>query len=79
MFDWKRRFLLLSCFVVTQPVLADSAEAWKAYQEGRNPLMEVGLLIVGVVVFFGLLAFVNKAMEASRNKKNKSNSKHKRK
>lgn len=79
MFDWKRLCLLVCCFIATQPVLADSAEAWKAYQEGRNPLMEVGLLIVGVVVFFGLLVFVNKAMEAGRNKKKKTNSKHKRK
>lgn len=79
MFDWKRLCLLVCCFIATKPVLADSAAAWNAYQEGRNPLMEVGLLIVGVVVFFGLLVFVNKTMEAGRNKKKKTNSKHKRK
>lgn len=78
MFYWKKLFLLFVCIVLTQPVLADSAEAWKAYQEGRNPLMEVGLLVVGVVVFFGLLVLVNKAMERSKNKKHKKNSKSKR-
>lgn len=75
MIDWKKLYLLIFCFVISQPVLADSAAAWKAYQEGRNPLMEVGLLVVGVVVFFGLLAFINKAMESRKNKKTKNNRK----
>ncbi len=75
MIDWKKLYLFIFCFVMTPSVLADSAAAWKAYQEGRNPLLEVGLLVVGVVVFFGLLAFINKAMESRKTKRTKNNRK----
>lgn len=78
MFKWKSVFLLLFCLIIAQPALTDSAAAWKNYQEGRNPLLEVGLLVVGAVIFFVLLGAINKAMEASKKKKNKSGGKRRR-
>tara|TARA_R110002111_G_scaffold143696_3_gene209813 strand:- start:1575 stop:1823 length:249 start_codon:yes stop_codon:yes gene_type:complete len=71
MFDVSKKLTLITCLIISLPALADSAEAWKAYQEGRNPVMEIGLLVAGVVVFFSLLVFVNKAMKSSKKKKSK--------
>jgi len=50
---------------------ADSAAAWKAYQEGKNPLVEMSLLFVGVIVFFSLLVWVNKRMENKKKNRNR--------
>ncbi len=72
MFDWIKAGLITLSLIAVQPVSADSAAAWKAYQEGRDPLMEVGLLVVGVVIFFSLLVFINKAMESRNSKKRKN-------
>ena len=72
MLDGIKAVLITFGLIAVQPVSADSAAAWKAYQEGRDPLMEVGLLVIGVVIFFSLLVFVNKVIE-SRNRKKKKN------
>lgn len=51
-------FLMIPVFA-----LADSAAAWKAYQESKNPLVELGLLVIGIVVFFSLLVWLNNLLE----------------
>lgn len=57
------------------PAFADSAAAWKAYQDGKNPLLELSLLIVGIIIFFSLLVGLNKLSEKKkkqqRRRKNK--------
>lgn len=53
---------------------ADSAAAWKDYQNSRNPMIEVGLLVVGAVIFFAVLIVVNNTLE-KRKKKRKTSTK----
>lgn len=79
MFDRIRQLLLFCSLAVTRPAIADSAAAWKAYQEGKNPLIEVGLLVIGIAIFFGLLVFINKAMNTRNKKKRKNNERRKNK
>jgi len=67
MFKYTLTFFII--LLASNPVLADSAEAWKTYQDGRDPMMELGLLVVGVVIFFVVLFLASKAVDAVDAKK----------
>lgn len=69
MFNWINGLIVAFSVLSIESAVADSAAAWKAYQEGRDPLMEVGLLLVGVVFFFGLLVAMNKTIESRKRQK----------
>lgn len=69
MLNREQLYVVFAATVLAQPVLADSAEAWKAYQEGRNPFLEMGLLLTGTVVFFTLLAWLHRAIERRKARK----------
>lgn len=62
---WWMWVLILAC----SPALADSAAAWKDYQSTRNPLMELGYLVVGMIIFFTILSMINKAVERKKKKR----------
>ncbi|MFT5711040.1 MAG: uncharacterized BrkB/YihY/UPF0761 family membrane protein [Halioglobus sp.] len=59
--------------ILSMPVLSDSAVAWKIHQAGSNPLLELGLFVLGVFVFFLLLGWLNRYLE--RKKKSKKQNK----
>lgn len=53
------------------PALADSAAAWKDYQDGRNPMLELGLIVFASVIFFMVLGWINARMQQKKKKKTK--------
>ena len=64
-----RTTIACTCLFLPYTTLADSAAAWKAYQEGRDPFVEVGLIFVGVVVFFIALGLLNSFLEKRKRKR----------
>jgi len=71
--------LLITIMALIFPavVLADSAAAWKTYQEGKNPLLEVALLVVGIVFFFSFLVWLNNMTERRKKERKTNNTKNK--
>ena len=57
--------------LVSSEVLADSAAAWKAYQDGKNPVADFLILILGIALFLGILVWLNKLNDKKRKKKTK--------
>ncbi len=55
---------VLICSLWHAMLWASSADAWKSYQEGRNPAMEVVSIIVGIVVIGAVLYGINKINES---------------
>lgn len=60
------QIVLLGCFakaLIVYPAIADRATHWDQYQAGRNPLMELGLFVLGAVAVIGLLYALSKITE----------------
>ena len=64
------------CYFLTSPLIlfcfsayGDSALAWEKYQEGRNPLIEAGMLAFGIFAFLMLLKFLAKMDQKKKEKR----------
>lgn len=64
-------FIFISLCFISSHALADSAAAWKAYQEGKNPVAEFLILFLGIAIFLVILIWLNKLNDKKGKKKAK--------